>query len=636
MTRRDFLRHSLAALPALATASRGAPGDAPSRKNVIFIICDDLNDSIEGMGGHPQAFTPNLRRLAQRGVMFTNAHCNGPMCAPSRPSLLSGYYPSTTGLYHGPTSFRKYPALQKAKLFPEQFRDQGYAVYNTGKVFHGMDKDNTVFGTSEPATQPKGRNDYSGGYMGPPGSFGPYPWDGKTVQWNRPARDIPFGQEGVHWKRVKGKITLLPKGGGRWNGNPDLPNALQAWSQGFGRLSKPPTYKGPGYPKGYSYAGWAYGEKGFVGEDGKPGGTFRYHGPDDRSPMPDELCADWVIDLLAGREASSGVGGKGAAIAGRPFMMTCGLVKTHVSNYLPDEFFDAVLKHNGIKDASGIRLHALKGDKLLSDDLEDIPVELAKRGAGVKRFRQMIEAGKTYPGGAQRLFQEYVLAYLASVYEMDVQVGKLLDALDQNPELRRNTMLVFTSDHGWHNGEKQQFFKYTLWEEATRVPFLVCDPSPEFDAGRGKVCDHPVSLVDIYPTFCDLCGVAPPKASGTTPALDGHSLRPFLIDPQTRAWPGPAGALSTVWGGWDRLQNRPDLHHFTYRTRRWRYTLASEGGEELYDHRNDPHEWTNLASQPQLAAIKADLRRQLCALSGRTVEGNPAAKLPDRERWRRQ
>lgn len=72
---------------------------AGENPNVLLIICDDLNDYIEGLGGHPQAQTPNITRLSKSGVSFTQAHCNSPICAPSRASLFTGVYPHHSGCY---------------------------------------------------------------------------------------------------------------------------------------------------------------------------------------------------------------------------------------------------------------------------------------------------------------------------------------------------------------------------------------------------------------------------------------------------------------------------------------------------------------------------------------------------------
>ncbi len=67
--------------------------------NVLFIAIDDLNDWVGFLGGHPQIKTPNMDRLAQRGVAFTNAHCAAPLCCPSRAAVFSGQQPFTTGIF---------------------------------------------------------------------------------------------------------------------------------------------------------------------------------------------------------------------------------------------------------------------------------------------------------------------------------------------------------------------------------------------------------------------------------------------------------------------------------------------------------------------------------------------------------
>src|SRR5947209_14643872 len=82
----------------LITAAAPEPPSAP-KPNVLFIAIDDQNDWVGCLGGHPQAKTPNIDRLARRGTLFTNAHCQAPLCNPSRSSLLTGLRPSSTGIY---------------------------------------------------------------------------------------------------------------------------------------------------------------------------------------------------------------------------------------------------------------------------------------------------------------------------------------------------------------------------------------------------------------------------------------------------------------------------------------------------------------------------------------------------------
>src|SRR5205085_9469029 len=107
---------SLAAVVALA-----APLAAADRPNVLVIAIDDLNDWVGPLGGHPQAKTPNLDRLAARGTTFTNAHCQAPLCNPSRTSLLTGLRPSTTGVYALEPWFRESPALKSHVTLPQYF-----------------------------------------------------------------------------------------------------------------------------------------------------------------------------------------------------------------------------------------------------------------------------------------------------------------------------------------------------------------------------------------------------------------------------------------------------------------------------------------------------------------------------------
>ncbi len=107
------------------------------RPNVLFIAIDDLNDWIGPLGGHPQVKTPNMDRLAASGVTFTNAHCQSPLCNPSRTSVLTGMRPSTTGIYGLTPWFRDVPALADVKSLPQHFRENGYKTMAGGKVFHG-------------------------------------------------------------------------------------------------------------------------------------------------------------------------------------------------------------------------------------------------------------------------------------------------------------------------------------------------------------------------------------------------------------------------------------------------------------------------------------------------------------------
>ena len=104
--------------------------------NVMLFIVDDLNDWVGCLGGHPQAQTPSIDRLADRGVLFTNAHCNGVNCNASRSSFLTGVYPSTSGVYLNRTPWRASPTLASVRALPQHFQLNGYTTGKAGKVFH--------------------------------------------------------------------------------------------------------------------------------------------------------------------------------------------------------------------------------------------------------------------------------------------------------------------------------------------------------------------------------------------------------------------------------------------------------------------------------------------------------------------
>ena len=120
------------------------PAAAGSKKmNVLFIAVDDLNDWMGVLEGHPQAHTPNLDRLAKRGVYFTNAHCAAPVCTTSRHALLSGLAPTTSGWVNSiPSNAEEYEVgLAGRKPLPTLFRDNGYTTLAAGKIYHKGTKD---------------------------------------------------------------------------------------------------------------------------------------------------------------------------------------------------------------------------------------------------------------------------------------------------------------------------------------------------------------------------------------------------------------------------------------------------------------------------------------------------------------
>jgi arylsulfatase A-like enzyme len=203
-----------------------------------------------------------------------------------------------------------------------------------------------------------------------------------------------------------------------------------------------------------------------------------------------------------------------------------------------------------------------------------------------------------------------VRAYLATISLMDAQVGRVLDALDASG-MQDNTIVVLWSDHGWHLGEKGISGKNTLWERSTRVPLIFAGPGIKQNAKSNR----PVELLDLYPTLVELSGM--PVKSG----LEGHSLAKLLKNPKAaRQWP----ALTTH-----------NQNNHSVRSERWRYIRYADGSEELYDHRNDPHEWTNLARDKRFANVIQEHARWLPKTNLPPVAGSAARLLVnDNGVWR--
>ena len=232
------------------------------------------------------------------------------------------------------------------------------------------------------------------------------------------------------------------------------------------------------------------------------------------------------------------------------------------------------------------------------------PTSSRTEDMGTRLFRQLVASYRSRDEALRRFIQ----AYLASVASVDEQVGRILDAIDQSP-LKKNTIVVLTSDHGWGMGEKDYLYKNSLWQESTQVPLIVRAPGI---AKEDTNCETPVSLIDLYPTFVDLCGLeGDTKKNDKGHALDGHSLKPLLKAPEDGKWSGPDEALTALYK-W-RIKYDPSRESYSLRSKDWRYIRYENGKEELYNTTNDPHEWHNLVSKPEHTERIIGCRKRLLA-----------------------
>tara|TARA_R110000850_G_scaffold74156_2_gene162509 strand:- start:209 stop:1201 length:993 start_codon:yes stop_codon:yes gene_type:complete len=275
--------------------------------------------------------------------------------------------------------------------------------------------------------------------------------------------------------------------------------------------------------------------------------------------MNDSKVTAWAVDQL------------GRLDKDEPFFLAVGLITPHLPLFTPPEFYERC------------PLDEVMLPETLPGDLDDLtPIG--------RKFTRYFDSTPMSHHNITRhgLWHKAVASYLATATFTDHCVGRLIEALDSSKHAD-NTIVVLWSDHGFHLGEKMHWEKRSLWEESTRVPLMFSVPGES--SAETSVCHRPVGLIDIYPTLVELCGL-PEKDD-----LQGRSLVPLLGNPETE-WDHPV--LTT---------HHPGNH--AIRSEHWRYIRYANGEEELYDHRVDPHEFDNLAANPEHAGVKEKLAAHL-------------------------
>lgn len=496
---------SLVVVPTLAQ-------EKPARPNVLFIAIDDLNDWIGPMRGHPQAHTPNMDRLAERGVLFSNAHCAAPVCLASRTAIFAGRYPEATGVYSnwGATQGKAPP---KDIQLPVRLMAAGYETLGTGKLYH----------SDRPA--------YFSDYFSTEQRWSPFtpaqaaytPEELPSKGTTSPRHVVKSGPGGRDW--------VLP-----FNGLPSERNASR--------------------PEGESFD---WGPVDVADEE-----------------MGDTLITDWAIKKLAEKRA-------------RPFFLGVGYYRPHIPLFAPKRDFDVLPP-----------LDAIELPKVAADDLADLGDQ------GRKTALDAITAGTHDIVVKNHQWKQAVRAYLACITYVDRQIGRLIDQLDRSAYVD-STWIVVWSDHGWQLGEKEHWGKWTGWRQSTRAPLMIVPPRG-YASAAGRVCEQPVSLVDLYSTVAELCGLP------ADPRQEGVSLLPLVKEPATATG-------RTVVTTFD-----PGNHALS--TLGWRYLRYASGEEELYDIGKDPREERNLAGDPAFAAKKTELR---ATLEGELKRRTVLASSPERK-----
>lgn len=280
-----------------------------------------------------------------------------------------------------------------------------------------------------------------------------------------------------------------------------------------------------------------------------------------------------------------------------PFFLCLGYLRPHLPWVVPQRFFD-------MYSLESISLPA----GFIEGDLNDLP-ECAKWMAhqvpGALLGDSYLQKVIAEAGDWKRAIQ----AYQACISYVDDQLGRVLRALENGP-YADNTIIVLTSDHGYHLGEKEHWTKFGLWEQTLRVPLLIALPGQ-----TTQTVETPVSLIDLYPTLVSLAGIQSPNQ-----ALDGIDLAPLLLNPNLSR----GRSVISTYG----YQNH------SIRSMKYRYIRYRNGEEELYFHVKDPFEFQNLAENPEFQQIITSFQKDLPeinlpeASSGSSLGWNPAVFEP--------
>ncbi len=460
---------------------------AESKPNVLFLVADDLNCAI-GPYGDPVAVTPNLDRLAKRGLVFERAYCQQAVCNPSRSSFLTGLRPDTVGVDDLRKGFRETaPGGSTLVTLPQHFKNHGWFCQNIGKMFHNMGEtqDRRSWSIDEVLFKGTHADD--------------------TVYRNTPADLRAIREE------IKAPVTEA--------------------------LDVPDT---------------AY-------RDGQ--------------------IANLAAAMLRDHPAD-----------GQPFFLAVGFWRPHLPFVAPKKYWD-------LYDAESIAPPAP------AEAPEGVPPIALHESREIRGYG-LVPQDRDFTADEIRHYRH---GYYASISFLDAQVGEILDALEEGGHAG-DTLVVFTSDHGFHIGEHSLWGKTSNFELDARVPLIVADPRQP--GGHGKSTRSLAELVDLYPTLAHLAGIE----SDLSPRLEGDNLAPVIAEPTATVKDAaftqhqqPFYGPRTNWKAWG----------YSIRTDRWRYTewRPIDGGEvmarELYDHEKDPGETRNLAGHDEHSETVTVLAKKL-------------------------
>jgi arylsulfatase A-like enzyme len=507
-------------------------------RNILFIMCDQLRWDYLSCAGHPHLATPNVDALAARGVRFTRAYVQSPVCGPSRMSFYTGRYVAS----HGAT-WNGVPLKVGEMTLGDYLRPLGVQAALAGKTHMRADREGmerlgidpqSIIGVrvAECGFDPFDRDDGLHA-EGPDGRYDP----------QRPRYERYLNEKGY--------------GGGA--------NAWHDWAN---------AAEGEG---GTLASGWV------MRHARKPA---RVKEEDSETPYMTRRAMEFMAEA-----------------GGAPWCLHLSYIKPHWPYIAPAPY-----------NALYGRAQVLPAVRSAAERADPHPV-----------YRAFMDLRVARAFSRDEVRAEVVPAYMGLIKQIDDQLGLLFRFLEERG-LLRDTLIVFTSDHGDYLGDHWLGEKDLFHDPSAKIPLVICDPSPEADATRGTACHALVEAIDLVPTFLEALGA---DWRAQSHRLEGRSLVPFLHGGAPAEW------RRCVFSEYDysmlpvatQLGIAPrDARLFMVADTRWKYVHAPGFRPMLFDLMNDPQELTDLGADPAHEGERRHLAAELAEwglrLSQRTTRSD--------------
>jgi arylsulfatase A-like enzyme len=506
-------------------------------RNILFIMCDQLRWDYLSCAGHPYLATPNIDALAARGVRFTRAYVQSPVCGPSRMSFYTGRYVAS----HGAT-WNGVPLKVGEMTLGDYLRPRGVQTVLAGKTHMRADREGMERLGIDPQSIIGVRVSECG--------FDPFDRDDGLHA------EGPDGRYDPQQPRYERYLNEKGYGGA---------NPWHAWANAAEGKD------------GALASGWA------MRHARKPA---RVKGEDSETPYMTRRAMEFMA-------------GAGDA----PWCLHLSYVKPHWPYIAPAPY-------NALYGPA----QALPAVRSAAERADPHPV-----------YRAFMDMRVARAFSRDEVRAEVVPAYMGLIRQIDDQLGLLFRFMEERG-LLRNTLIVFTSDHGDYLGDHWLGEKDLFHDPSAKIPLIVCDPSPEADATRGTTCDALVEAIDLVPTFLEALGA---DWRAQSHRLEGRSLVPFLHGGAPAEW------RRCVFSEYDysmlpvatQLGVAPrDARLFMVADARWKYVHAPGFRPMLFDLVNDPQELSDLGADPgyegERRRLAAELAEWGLRLSQRTTRSD--------------